>query len=81
MFASAFIRRHRLAYDESMRLGEDYIIMAEALACGAKCVTHAIPGYFYTRRVGSISRHISAKDWDGIAGGRPHLFAEIPAHW
>lgn len=63
IFRADFIRGHHLRYDESTKLGEDYLILAEALVLGARCVVSPLMGYLYTRRAGSISRRISAREW------------------
>ncbi len=37
MFSRAFLERHQLAYDPSIRIGEDYFLLASALALSARC--------------------------------------------
>lgn len=56
IFEQAFIERHRLRYDEKLRIGEDYIFLASALAKGGRCVVEPEAGYDYHIREGSISR-------------------------
>ena len=46
----------RLRYDETLRIGEDYILLASALAKGGRCVVEPSVGYSYHVRAGSISR-------------------------
>ncbi len=55
MFRRAFLLRHGLSYDVATRIGEDYLLVADALACGAVFKLTPEPGYRYTRRAGSIS--------------------------
>lgn len=64
LFRTAFLRQHGLAYDETTKLGEDYLILAECLMWGATCVANPATDYLYTRRSGSISRAISSREWD-----------------
>jgi len=52
----AFLERHGLRYDETLRIGEDYILLASALAKGGSCVIEPNVGYAYHIRDGSISR-------------------------
>lgn len=59
VFSSAFLHRHHLAYDLTLRIGEDYMLMAEALALGAYCAMEPVAGYLYTARTGSISHRLS----------------------
>lgn len=51
----AFLDRHGLRYAESMRLGEDYFLYAEALAAGARLRLVDPRGYFAVQREGSLS--------------------------
>lgn len=62
LFSTTFLRQHRLAYDSGLRHGEDYQIMAEALALGARCAVTLRAGYVYTLRKGSTSSHFSVAD-------------------
>jgi succinoglycan biosynthesis protein ExoO len=56
MLRRDFVETHGLRYDTSLRIGEDYILIASALAAGALCVVEPQPGYVYHIREGSISR-------------------------
>lgn len=51
-----FVEEHALLYPEDMRIGEDYIFLASALAKGGRCVVEPTPLYYYHIRAGSISR-------------------------
>lgn len=56
IFLREYLNRHALRYDESLRIGEDYILLAGALAKGGRCVVEPAAGYAYHVREGSISR-------------------------
>jgi succinoglycan biosynthesis protein ExoO len=56
IFERRFIEDNALRYDETLRIGEDYIFLASALAKGGRCVVEPRPGYCYHIRTGSISR-------------------------
>ena len=56
IFERRFIEQHALRYDETLRIGEDYIFMASALAKGGSCAVEPSAGYAYRIRAGSISR-------------------------
>ncbi len=65
MFSRAFLTVHGLRFDESLRIGEDYLLLASALASGGRCAVEPSVGYVYHIREGSISRvleprHVSA---------------------
>lgn len=65
IFRASFLDAHRLRYDETLRIGEDYVFLASALARGARCVVEPKAGYLYRVRDGSIShvlavRHVEA---------------------
>ncbi|WP_163267672.1 glycosyltransferase family 2 protein [Chelativorans alearense] len=56
VFQRAFLEAHGLRYDENLRIGEDYLFLAAALAKGARCAVEPQAGYVYNVRGGSISR-------------------------
>ncbi|MGP2490294.1 glycosyltransferase family 2 protein [Mesorhizobium sp. PUT5] len=56
LFERAFIQRPGLRYVEALRIGEDYLLLASALARGGRCVVEPLVGYSYHIRGGSISR-------------------------
>lgn len=56
IFDRAFLLRHRLGFEENLRIGEDYILFASVLASGGRCVIEPEVGYVYHIRQGSISR-------------------------
>ncbi len=66
MFSREFLEGHRLTFDESLRIGEDYILLASALACGGLCAIEPIPGYVYNIREGSISRVLKINHVDAM---------------
>lgn len=60
MFRARFLADHGLAYDERMRIGEDYALVVEAMARGARYVRLRSAGYVYVTHEGSISHRLSA---------------------
>lgn len=56
MFRRDFLNNEGLRFREDIRIGEDYILLASALAAGGLCVIEPKPGYIYNIREGSISR-------------------------
>ncbi len=56
VFLRRFLNDNGLRFDESLRIGEDYILLASALARGGRCVVEPTAGYVYHIREGSISR-------------------------
>lgn len=67
IFSADFLREHHLAYDPDIRIGEDYMLLAEVLACGAVCAIEPTAGYLYTVRTSSISHRIAPEDLIRIA--------------
>jgi succinoglycan biosynthesis protein ExoO len=61
-----FVERHALGYDETLRIGEDYVFLASALAEGGRCAVEPRPGYAYRVRAGSISRVLERRHVDAI---------------
>ncbi|WP_029619336.1 glycosyltransferase family 2 protein [Pseudorhizobium marinum] len=66
MFARDFLQRHDLAFDERLRIGEDYLLVASALASGATCAVEPSAGYIYHLRQGSISRVLDLHHVDSM---------------
>ena len=64
LFLAEFLRSHPLEYDPKIRIGEDYLLLAHALAFGAKCVVDPHAGYRYTVRKGSISHKLDTASVD-----------------
>lgn len=62
IFLANFLRKHHIIYDARVKIGEDFIFLAEALANGAVCVVEEEAGYQYTVRAGSISYRLSSPD-------------------
>lgn len=61
LISRAFIQRHGLRYDESMRLGEDFVFYARALAKGARFLLTEHGGYVAIQHPDSLSgRHATA---------------------
>jgi succinoglycan biosynthesis protein ExoO len=78
VFSAEFLRRHRLAYDPRLRIGEDYLLLAEALARGAICAVESTPGYQYTVRAGSISHRLSPEDIVRMSEGDKKFLSRYP---
>jgi succinoglycan biosynthesis protein ExoO len=67
LFKAEFLRQHALQYNSELRIGEDYMLLCEALANGAYCGVVSTAGYIYTVREGSISHRLSLADLECIA--------------
>lgn len=61
-----FLIQHQIRYDEHIRIGEDYLLMADALAVGAVCCIDPSGGYLYNVRVGSTSHRLQKADIERI---------------
>jgi len=75
IFSAAFLRQHDLRYDPAIRIGEDYRLLAEALACGARCAVEPTAGYHYTVRAGSISHRLTLADVTRMQDSDRHFLA------
>lgn len=68
LFCRAFLAEHGLAYQPDLRVGEDYDLVAQALARGARFVRHRSAGYTYVTHSGSISHRLRPADaWAMVA--------------
>ncbi|MCB9988458.1 MAG: glycosyltransferase family 2 protein [Rhodospirillales bacterium] len=75
VFAAAFLKRHDLSYPLDIRNGEDYLLLAESLACGAVCAIDPAAGYLYTARTGSVSHRLSSDDVARVLTGDERFLA------
>jgi succinoglycan biosynthesis protein ExoO len=64
LFSRQFLLAHALDYNPDLRIGEDYLLLASALASGAVCAVEQSAGYAYTIRAGSISHRLALADID-----------------
>ncbi|HEY4848570.1 MAG TPA: glycosyltransferase family 2 protein [Methylocella sp.] len=78
IFSAQFLRHHKLGYDPYIHIGQDYNLLATALACGARCAVEATCGYFYTVRSGSHSHRLSIPDIILMIAGDKRLLAKYP---
>jgi len=62
----SFLDRHELRYNESLRLGEDYVFYACALLAGARFLLLPTAGYVSVERAGSISVHHTKRDLERL---------------
>jgi succinoglycan biosynthesis protein ExoU len=69
----AFLETHDLAYDEGMRLGEDYDLYARALAAGARFLLVPAQGYVAVRRPDSLSGRHGAAELQALRGADDRL--------
>lgn len=69
MFRRGFLEDNRLSFDEELRIGEDYLLLASALAAGGKCVVVPEAGYTYHIRESSISRVLHLHHVDAMLSG------------
>jgi succinoglycan biosynthesis protein ExoU len=66
LMRSSFLHRNGLRYDERLRLGEDYLLYAHALACGARFVLAPVQGYVSVIRPDSISGRHTRQDLEQL---------------
>jgi succinoglycan biosynthesis protein ExoO len=76
VFRAEFLRQHGLCYDPALRIGEDYLLMCEALASGPRCAVEPEAGYLYTvLRAGSLTSRLTLADVDRMAEGDKKFLA------
>lgn len=69
----AFLERHNLRYDESLRLGEDYVLYAEAMIHGAVLVLVKDCGYVAVEHAHSLSGSHGADELAALANADSRL--------
>lgn len=76
LISTTFLQNQELHYNETLRLGEDYILYATALQRGARfCLTDPA-GYVSVTRPTSLSGQHSARDLGALVHGDRILMAE-----
>ncbi|MGW9229739.1 glycosyltransferase family 2 protein [Pseudorhizobium sp. NPDC055634] len=78
IYLREFIQRHDLRFDESLRIGEDYIMMASALASGGRCAVEPSVGYVYYLMQGSISRVLELHHVDSMLAADQAFLDRFP---
>ncbi len=68
-----FLRSNGLAYDETLRNGEDFHLIAALLATGGALWVIPEAGYFYTTRTGSVSNRLNPDHARIPRGNRRHV--------
>lgn len=77
MFDREWLRAKGLQYDEGLTIGEDYDLVARALAAGGAYRYLAEPGYRYRRHSGSISHRIRTDQLEAMIAAFDRLRPEI----
>jgi succinoglycan biosynthesis protein ExoO len=75
----ALVEEARLSYDPALRIGEDFIFLADALAAGARCVVDPAPGYLYARATSSTSARLSVGHVEAMAAADRRFLARHPS--
>jgi succinoglycan biosynthesis protein ExoU len=71
----SFLQQHSLRYDDEVRLGEDYLLYAGALAKDARFRLTPAEGYVAVMRSGSLSGRHSRQDLEALLQGGRRLVA------
>jgi succinoglycan biosynthesis protein ExoU len=71
-----FLARSNLAYDESLRLGEDFVLYAQALLRGARFVLMPACGYVAVEHAGSLSHRHGTAEVAALAAADARLIDE-----
>ena len=72
-----FLIRHGIAYDPTLRNGEDYHLILSCLLAGAVCRVDPAPGYLYTRAAGSISHRIALDHLAALIAAEDRLLPRL----
>ncbi|MBB4010582.1 glycosyltransferase family 2 protein [Allorhizobium taibaishanense] len=80
IFLRSFLNDKDLRFDESLRIGEDYLLLASALAEGAICAVEPTAGYAYYIREGSISRVLRLHHVDAMMTADAGFMARYNLH-
>lgn len=75
LLSRQFLDRHGLRYDPSLRLGEDCMLYARALAAGARFLLIPAAGYVAVERTDSLSARHDRRDLEKFGDGVADLLA------
>jgi succinoglycan biosynthesis protein ExoO len=80
-----FIEARALRYVQTLRIGEDYLFLASALAAGGSCAVEPEPFYAYHIRPGSISRVLELRHVEAMLEAdktflRDHVLGDAARH-
>jgi len=80
-----FIEARALRYVQTLRIGEDYLFLASALAAGGSCAVEPEPFYAYRIRPGSISRVLELRHVEAMLEAdktflRDHVLGDAARH-
>jgi succinoglycan biosynthesis protein ExoO len=78
VFRRAFLEDNDLAFDEALRIGEDYLLLASVLAAGGTCAVVPEAGYTYHIREASISRVLHLHHVEAMLAGDRRFLARFP---
>ena len=77
VFRRAFLEDNRLSFDEQLRIGEDYLLLASTLAAGGRCAVIPQAGYTYHIRESSISRVLALHHVEAMIEGDRRFLARF----
>ncbi|PZM10602.1 glycosyltransferase family 2 protein [Rhizobium tubonense] len=75
VFERSFLMDKDVRFDPLLRIGEDYIFLASALAKGGVCIVDPTPGYVYYVNEGSISRVLELKHVEAMMAADDRFLA------
>jgi len=79
MISAELLRRARVRYDERLRIGEDYDLMARLLASGARLRLEPTANYFYRRHPHSTSWRMKISDIEALIAADARFVREMRA--
>lgn len=78
LFCKTFLLRHGIAYDERLRIGEDFDMVLRAMLAGARFEFVPKTTYFYRRHGQSISQRLTLDDVTGLIEATRGYFRRAP---
>lgn len=78
VFRRVFLQDNDIAFDETLRIGEDYLLLASVLAAGGRCAVVPEAGYSYHIREVSISRTLHLHHVEAMLAGDRRFLSRFP---
>jgi GT2 family glycosyltransferase len=80
LIRASALRECSVAYDETLRIAEDYNLILRLLHCGKAMRVYPLPLYYYRRHATSISHRLNERALIDLKAADLRFLATIPAH-
>lgn len=80
LFDLAFLRRHRIRYDQNLRVGEDFDLVLRTMLAGGEYQFLPAATYYYRKHAASTSHRLAIADVEGLLAAIAGYRCEDASH-